>query len=101
MHAGDPPVITSQPQSLLNQIPGNNVQFSVAATAESGPNFQWRKDGEPLTEGTKYTGVDTATLTVNDIQFPEDEGLFSVVVSDDASISVTSDAATLDISMQR
>ena len=72
----------------------------MAATAASGPNYQWRKDGEPLSDDSKYSGVTTPTLTVGGIQFPDDEGLFSVVVSDDESISVTSNAATLDIGMQ-
>ena len=97
MHAGDPPVITSQPQSLLNQIPGNSVQFSVVATGES-LTYQWQMDGVALTDGAKYTGATTNMLTVANIQFPADEGSFNVIVSNGAG-SDTSDSAMLDIGM--
>ena len=59
-------------------------------------SYQWQMDGVPLTDGAKYSGTNTDTLTVNNIQFPADEGSFNVIVSNGAG-SVTSQPATLDI----
>ena len=63
-----------------------------------GLTYQWQMDGVPLSDGAKYSGINTDTLTVNNIQFPNDEGSFNVIVSNGAG-SVTSDAATLDIGL--
>ena len=93
----DPPVITTHPVDLLNQIPGNSVLFSVVATGES-LSYQWQMDGVALTDGAKYTGATTNTLNVANIQFPADEGSFNVIVSNGAG-SDTSDSAMLDIGM--
>ena len=93
----DPPVITTHPVDLLNQIPGTSVQFSVVATGES-LTYQWQMDGVALTDGAKYTGATTNMLTVANIQFPADEGSFNVIVSNGAG-SDTSDSAMLDVGM--
>ena len=85
----------TQPVDLLNQIPGSNVRLSVVVTG-GGLTYQWQMDGVPITDGAKYSGTNTDTLTVNNIQFPVDEGFYNVFVSNGAG-SVTSDSATLDI----
>ena len=94
----DTPVITTQPAALMNQIPGTNVQFSVVATGDS-LTYQWQMDGVALTNGAKYSGVDTNMLQITNIQFPADEGSFNVIVSNGAG-SETSNSAMLDIGMQ-
>ncbi len=97
-HTVDPPSITTDPIGLSNTIPGNTAVFTVVAT---GPNlaYQWELDGVQLTDTTKYSGLGTAQLTVNALSHPDDEGLYRVVVSNEAD-SVTSASANLDIGKQ-
>lgn len=77
-------------------LPGYDVIFSVTASGDS-LSYQWRMGGVVISDELGvYNGTATDTLTLFNVQEPEDEGVYTVVVSNDAD-SVTSDEATLEI----
>ncbi len=84
--AGVAPAITTQP---LNQtVPaGATVRFSVVATGQPAPIYQWRRAGFVL------EGATNAELTLSNVQAAA-AGAYDVVVSNSAG-SVTSTAAAL------
>ncbi len=70
--------------------------FTVAASAECGGlTYQWFMEENMLTDGDKYTGATTNTLTVMNIVHPSDEGDYSVQVTNAAGRSIST--GTLDI----
>ena len=80
------PVITTQPSSQTVSV-GANLSFSVVASGNPSPGFQWRKDG--VTIG----GATFASYALSNVQ-PADAGSYTVVVSNGAG-AVTSNAAVL------
>ena len=78
----------------LNVVPGTNITFTVVATG-SNLEYQWQRNGGNLTDGVKYSGTTTATLTVMNVM-EEDEGNFTCVVTNVLG-SVTSSAAELTV----
>ena len=77
-----------QPQSLtVNQ--GQTASFHVAAVGDN-LQYQWRKDGVAL-QGAKFQGAQTATLQFT-TDGTEDIGGYQVVVSNDATIVLSSSA---------
>ncbi|HET7535605.1 MAG TPA: immunoglobulin domain-containing protein, partial [Candidatus Didemnitutus sp.] len=90
-----PPSITTSPSSQSVAL-GANANFSVVAAGTAPLTYQWRFGGSPLANGAKYTGVDTATLTVHSVT-ADDAGSYDVVVSNSVPPSATSGAATLSI----
>jgi hypothetical protein len=83
-----PPTITTHPQSQTVTA-GSTVTFTVVATGTPPLNYQWRKDGQPL------TGQTNATLTLANVQ-PSQAGSYTVVVSNSAG-QVTSNPAMLTV----
>ncbi|MCF6404103.1 PQQ-dependent sugar dehydrogenase [Chitinophaga filiformis] len=82
------PAITTQPQSLT--VPqGQTATFSVVATGNPSPTYQWRKNGGNITNAT------AASYSITNVQ-PADSGLYSVVVTNSAG-SVTSSNARLSV----
>lgn len=82
------PVITTQPQSL--SVPqGQTATFSIVATANPAPTYQWRKNA------VNISGATAASYSIANVQ-PADSGLYSVVVTNTAG-SVTSSNARLTI----
>ena len=63
---------------LIDIVPGTDVTFTVVASG-SALNYQWLKDDESLTEGSKYGGTMTATLSVFDVM-NSDEGGYQCIV---------------------
>ena len=88
------PVITTQPTSQQNVVPGTTVTFVVQATG-GGLTYLWKRNGETLGDDTKYSGTTTANLTVMNV-VEEDEGNFTCVVTNVVG-SVTSSAAELTV----
>ncbi len=58
-----PTQITQQP-TAQQVCPGGAVVFTVAATGDGSPAYQWQKEETNLSNGGHYSGVNTATLTV-------------------------------------
>jgi alpha-tubulin suppressor-like RCC1 family protein len=88
------PVITAHPQSRTN-VAGTTAAWSVAALGTPPLTYQWRKNGDNLSDGGNVSGAATASLTLTSVQFP-DAGSYSVVVANAAG-NVTSQAALLTV----
>ncbi|HVI44475.1 MAG TPA: PQQ-dependent sugar dehydrogenase [Chitinophaga sp.] len=83
------PVITTQPQAIT--VPqGQTATFSVVATANPAPTYQWRKNG------VNISGANSANYAIANVQ-PADSGLYSVAVTNSAG-SATSGNARLTVS---
>ncbi len=82
------PIIVTQPQSQTAQA-GNNVTFSVVASAYPLPNYQWQFNGN------RISGANSAILTLNSVTAANSGG-YSVVVSNTYG-SVTSATASLAV----
>lgn len=83
------PTITQQPKSTTVNV-GSTVTLSVIATGSGDLNYQWRKDGVAVADGTD------ATLTIEEAT-QSDAGTYDVVISS-GNLSVTSSGATLTVS---
>ena len=80
------PSISTQPTNQTATI-GGAASFSVSATGNPSPFFQWRKAGVPI------LGATTSALSLSNVSIA-DAGTYDVVVSTGAG-SVTSSAVTL------
>jgi len=87
--AATQPVITTQPTSLAVTA-GATARFTVVATGNPTPAYQWRKNGTAIPNAT------AATLTLPNVQ-AADATSYDVVVSNSAG-AVTSTAAILAVS---
>jgi len=89
-----PPEITVQPQNQTVAV-GAGVSFSVSASGTSPLSFQWQHSGTNLAAGGRWSGVNSAVLTLINAQ-PADAGSYAVVVTNSLG-AVTSAAATLTV----
>ncbi|OIR03999.1 endoglucanase C precursor [mine drainage metagenome] len=82
------PTISHQPSNVSTSV-GGSASFSVSATGNPEPTYQWRKDGVAIAgaTGSTYTNLNISA---------SDAGTYTVVVSNSAG-SVTSDGATLTV----
>jgi hypothetical protein len=83
------PVINSQPLSTT-VVAGSSATFSVAASGDPAPSYQWRRNG------TNISGATNSSYTLASATTADNGAQFSVVVSNSAG-SVTSSAATLNV----
>jgi len=86
------PAIIAQPQSLTT-CPG---LATLTVTATYATAYQWRRNGIPLTNNANYSGVTTATLTVNNAA-PNSAEQYDVVLTGSAGCTATSFPATLTV----
>ncbi len=102
--AGDEPVapeITAQPAPVVVSEEGTAI-FTVTATGDPQPAIQWQVsvDGgdsfADLVDGTPYSGVETASLTVAPATLDMNGYQYRAVATNTAG-SVESDAATLTV----
>lgn len=84
---GTAPVITQQPSSRTVQV-GQTATFTVTATGTTPLNYQWRKNGAPI------SGATSGSYTTPPATTADNGALFSCVVSNSYG-SVTSSSATL------
>ncbi|HEY4246120.1 MAG TPA: immunoglobulin domain-containing protein [Lacunisphaera sp.] len=82
------PVITAQPAGI-SVAAGGNVQFSVTASGDPAPNYQWQFNGSAV------GGATLASLSLTSVQ-SANAGDYTVVVSNSLG-SVTSAKATLTV----
>ena len=80
------PTITTQPQSTT-KIAGDSVTFTVVATGNPSPTYQWRKSGAPI------SGAISSSYTIPTVT-PSESGSYSCVITNSIG-SVTSTLATL------
>lgn len=86
----EPAGIVTQPEDLL-AFPGTTVNLSVTASGFSPLSYQWRRNGNNLTNATALT----PTLTLANVR-AGDAGTYSVVVSNAAG-TATSRGAVVTI----
>ena len=92
----DLPIIVVQPRDQLDIVEGANVTFTVNVSGLM-ISYQWQKDGVTISDSPgSYSGTMTNELTVFNVTDSEDEGFYSVVVSNPAG-SVTSNQANLTL----
>ena len=89
-----PPEITAQPVSLTLYA-GRTATFRVTAIGSAPLSYQWRKGGNPLSDGGNISGSLTATLTVGNVS-AADQANYDVVINNSAG-SATSTAASLAV----
>jgi hypothetical protein len=81
---------------------GGSAVFLVTASSPGALNYQWRRNGAPLTDGitpsgSEISGANTSELTITNVT-PVDEGSYDCVVSADCG-SAISNAAGLTIAL--
>jgi uncharacterized delta-60 repeat protein len=88
-------VIFAQPASRTNNA-GTTAIFDVGATSTYALlNYEWYKNGVPLSDGGNVSGSSTSTLTLNNV-LAGDAGNYSVVITN-AFGAVTSSVAILTV----
>jgi len=88
------PVFTAQPVNVIINA-GGSTNFTIAVSSPTPVTYQWQHAGTNISNGAHYSGVNTATLTVNNAS-PTEVGLYRCKVSN-SSGPVTSNPATLDV----
>ncbi|MFL2616883.1 MAG: hypothetical protein ACJ0P0_04720, partial [Flavobacteriaceae bacterium] len=81
------PVISSEPVSTIACQEGSQVQFSVVVETDDNPNYQWQIFNNSawvdLAENETYEGVNTTTLSVNNVDLSMNGNKFRVQISTD------------------
>ena len=96
--AGPSPLIQSM-TPYGQSVPGDvGADPTITVTGINLEFYEWKKDEVTLTDGVKYGGLGSATLTVNDMTL-SDEGIYSCVVTN--SLSGDADTATAVIVTER
>jgi hypothetical protein len=88
------PVITAGPTGGA-VLEGGTLALSVSADGIPPLDYQWRKDGQNLSDGGRYAGTTTATSTIHPVQ-GDDAGSYEVVVGNRCA-TVTSDPAIITV----
>jgi hypothetical protein len=83
------PVITSQPVGAT-RYSGDLVSFSVTANGTSPLHYQWRKDGNPISNATGSSFTIRQTNLAN-------AGSYDVIVTNGCGSSITSSSAILKV----
>lgn len=79
------PIITVEP--ITNTAACENTSAIIAANVTVNPAntpliYSWLENGVPLSNSTKYSGVNTTTLTINDLSQAEVSAEYSLLVTD-------------------
>ncbi len=82
------PVITSQPNDITVCI-GDSVSFTVVASG-LGNTYQWRKGLVNLINGPAFSGVNTATLSIDPVTFADAANNYNVDITGTCSPNATS-----------
>ncbi len=98
-----PPTITDQPDAVT-KCAGEAASFTVAATGTGTLSYQWQEDGNNLSNGGVYSGVNTATLNISDVTGLNGKKYKVIVTTDNGTpgnasddCSITSDEVTLTV----
>lgn len=87
-----PPILVEPAHTAA--VAGGVVRFGVYA-AGTGLTYQWRRNGVPIANGGRFSGVTSDTLTITGVQLG-DAGAWTVVVSGPCG-SATSAPANLTV----
>ena len=86
-----PAIVSSSEGRIVNV--GDSARFSVAATGTGPLAYQWKRNGQPVTDSERVSGATTATLQINNAE-AGDIGEYTVDVSNAAGL-ITSSVASL------
>lgn len=94
---GDGPVLRfiTHPASQVVDVGTASLQFSASATGNNGFAFRWKRNGMPLNDGGRVSGVTTATLTISNVIIGDAANYTVTVTSPDDE--VTSNSALLTV----
>jgi len=99
LYQGCQMVITTQPINQNVNISGGSTTFNVASSA-SNPTYQWQTNlglgFQNLSNAGQYSGVNTSSLIVSNLNMSNNNQTFRCIVSED-SCTDTSDIATLTV----
>ncbi len=87
----DPVVITQHPASQV-VCEGGTAIFDITTTGNGALTYEWRKDGEGI------PGATQPSFTITPVS-PSDAGTYDVVVSNNICSTVTSNPATLSVTV--
>jgi uncharacterized delta-60 repeat protein len=88
------PWLLLAPASRTNNA-GGTASFTVAAVSSDALQYQWFKDGSPLSNSANTTGASASTLVVSNLQ-AADAATYSVIVTNSFG-AVTSSVASLTV----
>ncbi len=81
INTGAAPAITSAPVNAISCTGTSSAVFAVTASSATTMSYQWYLGNSPLSNDGKYSGVNTAMLTVNNIGAGDNGGQFKVKIS--------------------
>lgn len=71
------PRFAAHPGSSIT-VAGNEVRFLCAVEGTEPVTFRWQRDGEPVVDGRRVSGAETATLTLYQVE-PSDNGTYRCI----------------------
>lgn len=89
---GNPAIVTNPDDLTVD--PGDTAVFTVVAQGTPPLVYRWRKNGVNLSNGGRFSGVNTTTLTITNC-VESDEGAYDCIVV--GQEIVVSDSATLTV----
>lgn len=100
------PQITENPKSQLNVVAGEDVEFTVTATAadinDGSLKYRWQRNGVTMEDSEHVSGTAKHILKITNVQKSRDEGRYRCVVNNAHESScfmrnVTSKSARLKV----
>jgi hypothetical protein len=93
-----PPSVTGPSSQTV--IAGNNTTISDSPSGSPVPVLQWQFNGTNLTDGVQNDGSGiigsmTAALTITNVQYPGDQGTYSLVASNSAGLATNNTYLTV------
>lgn len=93
---GAAPTVGTHPANSTSCPGASSVAFSVAGNSTTPMSYQWYRGNDALSNDGKYSGVNTATLTVNNVGAGDQGGQFKVKITNGCG-EVFSNNATLNV----
>jgi hypothetical protein len=75
-------------------LPGATASFVVAAGGSNPITYQWRKNGSPLSNGGRFSGVNSSSIAITNVQ-PSDQGNYDCILTGECGGSTSANAADL------
>ena len=76
---------------------GGSVTFTVAASGSPTPTYQWRKGTTELTNGGRFSGATSVSLTISNLEASDAGANYNAVARNGISPDATSKNATLGL----
>ncbi|MFN0137576.1 MAG: immunoglobulin domain-containing protein [Phycisphaerae bacterium] len=83
--------ITTEPAPSTTLCVGGTLNLSVTATGTAPMTFQWRRNGNPVSNGGGISGASTANLTINPVS-AANAGTYTVLVNNICNADTSANA---------